>query len=159
MHASIIKETVDSLHEGILLFHFPHVSQSNCLSEVATLPLDTTHTFKRLNPICCCAFPLTILYLSPPALDLYFINNTPELVGGSVSAEFAANRPGLEISCHLKHLDEFGFKQDCKLEDTHMTCGSMMACPYIIEMHGYNSKLNMLVTNTVRAATNTQVHA
>ena len=61
-----------------------------------------------------------------PGIDLYFINNTPELVGGSVSAEFAANRPGLEISCHLTHLDEFGFKQDCKLEDTHMTCGSVI---------------------------------
>ena len=47
-------------------------------------------------------------------------------MGGSVSAEFAANRPGLEISCHLTHLDEFGFKQDCKLEDTHMTCGSVI---------------------------------
>ena len=57
--------------------------------------------------------------VAPPPIDLYFINNTPELVGGSVSAEFAANRPGLEISCHVLRLDDVGFRQDCKLDNAH----------------------------------------
>ena len=73
-------------------------------------------------------------------------------MGGSVSAEFAANRPGLEISCHLTRFDEFGFKQDGKLEDTHITCGSVIS-----SMHGYNCKLSMVVSINVRAATNMQV--
>ena len=56
----------------------------------------------------------------PLAIDLYFINDTPELVGGSVSAEFAANRPGLEISCHLTRFDS---RQDCKIDSVHIsTC-------------------------------------
>jgi len=64
-------------------------------------------------------FLFSFLYFS--AIDLYFINNTPELMGGSVSAEFTANRPGLKIFCQLTHLDK---TQDCKFVDggTHMIC-------------------------------------
>ena len=60
--------------------------------------------------------PSFLLSSIAPPIDLYFINNTPELVGGSVSAEFAFNRHGLRISCHLTHLDG---KQDCKLDTTY----------------------------------------
>ena len=44
-------------------------------------------------------------------IELYFINDTPELMGGSLRAEFATNRPGVEIYCQIVQL---GGKQDCK---------------------------------------------
>jgi hypothetical protein len=48
-----------------------------------------------------------------PDIDLYFTNNTPLLEGGTVYAEFVADRPGLEFYCHLTHLDEPQFREDC----------------------------------------------
>ena len=53
-------------------------------------------------------------YLSPLlAIDLYFKSDTPLLVGGEVSAEFEADRTGLVFYCHLTHLDDVNFREEC----------------------------------------------
>ena len=55
-----------------------------------------------------------IFSLSVAEIDFYFINNTPVLVGGRVSAEFRADRIGLQFYCHLTHLDDSNFRENCK---------------------------------------------
>ena len=57
---------------------------------------------------------IIILSVVCTEIDLYFINDTPLLVGGTVYAEFTADRPGLRFFCHLTHFDDPGFRQDCK---------------------------------------------
>ena len=53
-------------------------------------------------------------FLSPLlAIDLYFKSDTPLLVGGEVSAEFEADRTGLVFYCHLTHLDDVNFREEC----------------------------------------------
>ena len=66
-------------------------------------------------PITLCYVEYMALYLIPATepLEVYFINDTPQLSGGSVFAEFETNRPGVEMRCHLTHLDSA--LQDCKL--------------------------------------------
>jgi hypothetical protein len=50
---------------------------------------------------------------SVPDIDFYFFNDTPLLVGGTVSAQFRADRTGLITYCHLTHFDDFNFREDC----------------------------------------------
>ena len=51
-------------------------------------------------------------------IDFYFFNDTPLLVGGTVSAQFRADRTGLITYCHLTHFDDFNFREDCKYQKT-----------------------------------------
>ena len=46
-------------------------------------------------------------------LAVSFRNDTPVVISDSVRAYFSANRPGVELSCHIPKIDRSS-KDDCK---------------------------------------------
>ena len=62
---------------------------------------------------------IILMMFSSSGFEIYFTNNTPELVGGTVYAEIAVERtssvgtkPDLKIFCHLTNFDN-GTKDNC----------------------------------------------
>ena len=53
-------------------------------------------------------YSVLIIINGPPIeIDLYFINDTPVLVGGTVNAQFTTDRDGLVYyQCHLTHFHD-----------------------------------------------------
>ena len=69
----------------------------------------------------CNTFVGEICYIYP-ALDLFFINDTPRLRGGdsgSISAQFATNRQNIQMHCRLKRYERG--RENCMYNFLHHT--------------------------------------
>ena len=76
------------------------------------------------------------MMFSSSGFEIYFTNNTPELVGGTVYAEIAVERtssvgtkPDLEIFCHLTNFDN-GTKDNCMCVCVR-ACVCVCVCVYM----------------------------
>ena len=120
---SIFSHDVQVLHsQWLLILHhlLVEVIQSLCqvlVPLVSPLHWEKQHSLYQVL----CSYNLVeydylrrLCFLFCVEIVLYFINETPLLVGGSVYAEFEANRDGLDFYCHLTHFDAYDFRENCK---------------------------------------------